>query len=220
MIRLIPVSIIALVAACGRAPDDSPPIAGLPTEARQAIFSPLGPDAEREGFIYSNPGQPGPFVMRIRELPGSIVPPHTHDFDENITVVEGTWYFAIGAEYDPAKLRKLPTGSYVFIPKGTPMFGYAPDGATVQVHGDGPFNQAWLGRAVSLEPEIFLGSEGALPSSFTFRKGETVSTPRGPGEVLQGYAIGNLVQYVIHSADKGIFMVDERDMKRLPTERR
>lgn len=219
MKRLVPACIFSLLSACGRAPDNPPSTAGSPVEAQQAVFAPLDTDAKREGVVYGDPSKPGPFVVRIRELPGTIVPPHTHDFDEHITVVEGTWYFAIGAEYDPAKLRKLPTGSYVFIPTGTPMFGYAPDGATVQVHGNGPFNQAWLGRTVSLEPTFFPGSEGASPSSFAFRKGETVSTPRGPGEVLQGYASGSLVQYEIHSADKGIFMVDEGDMKRLPAER-
>jgi hypothetical protein len=31
-----------------------------------------------------------PFVIRIRELPGPVVPPHSHPVDEHITIVSGT----------------------------------------------------------------------------------------------------------------------------------
>ncbi|MES0875216.1 hypothetical protein [Sinimarinibacterium thermocellulolyticum] len=99
------------------------------------------------------------------------------------------------------------------------MFGYAPDGVTVQVHGDGPFNQAWVHPAFSLEwmPPVS-GFGTAPPSMFAFRKGDTVSTPRGSGEVLQGYRTGNNIQYEIYSAERGLFMADEKDMKRAPAE--
>ena len=59
--------------------------------------------------------------MRIRELPGAIVPPHSHPVDEHITVVEGTWYFALGDEFKPEALQELKVGSYAFAPMGSSM---------------------------------------------------------------------------------------------------
>ena len=43
--------------------------------------------------------------MRIRELPGTRIPLHSHPVDEHITVVQGTWYFAVGDTWDPARLQ-------------------------------------------------------------------------------------------------------------------
>ena len=62
--------------------------------------------------LYGDPGEVGePFVMRIRELPGSVIPPHKHPVDEHITVVQGTLYFGVGEKFDRAALKELKTGS-------------------------------------------------------------------------------------------------------------
>ncbi len=52
---------------------------------------PLGPLAGDAQILYGHPDSLGqPFVMRIRELPGTIVPPHTHPVDEHLTVVQAS----------------------------------------------------------------------------------------------------------------------------------
>src|ERR687895_613468 len=105
---------------------------------------PLRPMSQDVVILHGNPDAVGePFVMRIRELPGGIIPPHKHPVDEHITVVQGTLYFAVGDVFDRAALKELKTGSYAFIPKGSTMFGYTPDAAIVQVHGVGPFHIRW-----------------------------------------------------------------------------
>jgi hypothetical protein len=107
---------------------------GDPLEGGGRIV-PLRPFAGDAQIVSGDPEKPGePFVMRIRELPGSVAPPHTHPVDENITVVQGVWYFAIGETWDRTALRELKAGDYAFAPKGSTMFGYCPDGAVVQVH--------------------------------------------------------------------------------------
>jgi quercetin dioxygenase-like cupin family protein len=56
---------------------------------REFRIIPLKSMADDVEILYGDPELPGePFVMRIRELPGTIVPPHSHPVDENITVVE------------------------------------------------------------------------------------------------------------------------------------
>jgi quercetin dioxygenase-like cupin family protein len=159
-------------------------------------------------LLFGHPDSAGrSFVMRIRELPGTIVPPHQHPVDEHITVVSGTWFFGVGERFDSTALRELKAGAYAFAPAGTTMFGYSADGAVVQVHGVGPFHIRWRDGARLLDEP---GGEVA----FRFRKGDEVDSPRGPGRIRQGYASGTLVQYEIATVDGVLFMVREDQLRR------
>ena len=159
-------------------------------------------------FLFGHPDSAGrPFVMRIRELPGTIVPPHQHPVDEHITVVSGTWYFGAGERFDSTALRELTAGAYAFAPAGTTMFGYSPDGAVVQVHGIGPFHIHWR------DGVRLLGEPGGAVA-FRFRKGDAVVSPRGSGHIRQGYASGTLVQYEVARLDGALFMVSEDQLRR------
>lgn len=147
-----------------------------------------------------------PFVLRIRELPGTIVPPHTHPVDEHITIVQGTWYFGTGADFDSTALRELPAGSYAFAPAGTTMFAFAPELTIVQVHGIGPFHVHWIDGSQVLD-------EPGGAAAFRFRKGQSVSTPAGPGIVQQGYRSGSIVQYDVLLSDGDRRMVSEHAVR-------
>jgi len=169
-------------------------------EHRIIPLSPMSGDVE---ILYGNPETPGePFVMRIHELPGAIVPPHTHPVDENITVVQGTWYFGFGDTFDPTQLHELATGSYAFAPKGSSMFGFSPNGAIVQIHGIGPFSIHWHGGLHTLD-------DPDANRTFRFKKGMKVDSTRGSGTIFQGYASGKVVQYEIEDANGTHFMENE-----------
>ena len=208
--RLAPgVGLIALLTASAVvAADNRPPFDDAP------VFSPFRPLSANSERVFGDPNVAGrPFVVRIRELPGTIAPPHTHHFDENITVVRGTWKFGIGPKFDPAALHTLPAGSFIFIPRGTPMFGYAEEPVTVQVHGIGPFNQHFIAAAFSLtaaDPD-----DGWVMDStkFRFRAGQTVHSSRGSGRIQQGFATGEVVQYIIVRPNHELFMAQEKDMR-------
>lgn len=125
----------AMAAASGVARADS---GRGPRDPRTIPLGPMSGDVE---VLYGDPDAEGqPFVMRIRELPGTIVPPHSHPVDEHITVVQGTWYFGVGESYDSTALKELKAGSYAFAPGGATMFARSPELAIVQVHGVGPFH--------------------------------------------------------------------------------
>ncbi len=169
---------------------------------------PLRPMAGDVEVLHGDPEKAGqPFVMRIRELPGTRIPLHSHPVDEHITVVQGTWYFAVGETWDSAALRELKPGAYAFAPAGSTMFGYSPDGAVVQVHGVGPFHIRWQDGVATLDDP-----DG--PPRFRFRKGDQVQAPRGRGTIRQGYASGAIVQYEIRSGDGSLFMADEEVLRR------
>ena len=157
--------------------------------------------------ISGDPEKAGPFVMRIHELPGTRIPLHTHPVDENITVLQGTWYFAVAGKWDEKLLTPLHAGDYAYAPKGSTMFGYCPDGAIVQVHGVGPFLIHWHHGLKTLE-------DPDAQSTFTFKKGEHIQCTRGPGVIRHGYASGDIVQLEIKLDDGTVVMADQTDVHR------
>jgi quercetin dioxygenase-like cupin family protein len=176
-----------------------------PDGARLVPLREMAGDVE---ILSGDPEKAGePFVMRIRELPGSRIPLHSHSVDENLTVLEGTFHFAVGERWDAAALTELKAGSYAFIPGGSTMYGYSPDGAVVQVHGVGPFHIHWRGGLKTLD-------DADAGRTFAYRKGDAVLTPRGPGTIRQGYASGDIVQYEIVGAGGKPFMADQSDTRR------
>ena len=169
-------------------------------EHRIVPLRPMTGDVE---LLYGDPEMAGkPFVMRIRELPGAKVPPHSHPVDEHITVVQGTWYFALGTEFKREALQELKAGSYAFAPKGSTMFAFSPDGAVVQVHGIGPFQIHWKGGLHTLD-------DADAKTFFRLAKDMRVSSERGAARIVQGYASGKILQYELEGADGARFMADE-----------
>jgi hypothetical protein len=185
-------------------------------ELRRARFAPLAPMSQDVEVLFGDPEAVGkPFVMRIRELPGGVIPAHRHPVDEHITVVQGTLFFSVGDECDRKKMQKLETGSYVFIPKGSTMCGYTPEAAIVQVHGVGPFHIHWRARNTWRDSLKTLDSPDAS-SVFRFKKGERVVTKRGSGRIRQGYDSGEVIGYEIDGDDGTLFMAEESEVSAIP----
>ena len=182
---------------------------GTVADARLPRFVPLAPVMRADvELLTGHPDSAGrPFVMRIHELAGTVIPAHRHPVDEHLTVVRGRIRFGTGAAFDSAALRELGPGDYAFLPAGTVMFGVIDDDAVVQVHGTGPFHIHWL------DGLVVLGEAGSA-TTFTFRKGELVETARGPGVILEGYASGALVQYVVQRADSTRYMAHQAELRR------
>ena len=174
---------------------------------------PIRPMTSGVEVLHGDPDKAGaPFVIRIRELAGGIIPPHRHDVDEHITVAHGTLFFAVGENFDRAHLKEMKAGSYAFIPKGSVMFGYTPDAAIVQVHGIGPFNIHWRSTNGWHQGLKTLDSPDAA-GIFKFKRGELVVTPRGTGRVRQGYDSGEVIGYEIDGPDGALFMAEECEIE-------
>jgi len=189
-------------------------VSGQPKETRAHRIIPIRRMTEDVEILYGDPERAGePFVMRIRELPGTIIPPHKHPVDEHITVVEGTIYFAVGERFDRAAMKEIKAGGYAFIPKGSTMSGYIPDGAIVQVHGTGPFHIYWRAGTSWHTGHKTLDAADAA-THFKFRKGERVVAKRGRGCVRQAYDSGEILQYEIEGEDGSLFMALEDELRR------
>lgn len=200
--------LVALLASAGL---------GQSKETREPRIIPIASMSQDVEVLYGDPEEAGePFVIRIRELPGGVIPPHRHPVDEHITVVQGTIYFGTGETFDRAAAKEMKTGSYAFIPKGTTMFGWTPEPAIVQVHGVGPFHIHWRAGNAWRDHLKTLDDPDAA-SVFKFKKGERVVAGRGRGRIRQGYDSGEVVGYEIDGEDGTLFMALESELRRAET---
>ncbi len=89
--------------------------------------------------LFGDPSKPGPYVMRIKWLPGNMSRPHTHATDRFFVVISGTWWCGSGTKFDPDSTVPSPAGSYVIHHAGQPHYDGAKGEETViQVWGVGP----------------------------------------------------------------------------------
>ena len=97
--------------------------------------------------LSGDPSQPGPYVVRLKMPAGYRIAPHWHPTDEQVTVVSGTFSMGLGEKFDAHVTRDLPAGGYALMPAEVRHFAWTKDGATVQVHGIGPFALTYVNPA-------------------------------------------------------------------------
>jgi len=108
---------------------------------------PALPKGASLAVVTGDPGQPGPFTIRIRFPAGYQVPPHWHPTDEHVTVLSGTVAFGMGDKVDPAAMKELTAGGFARMPAEMRHYVTAKTEATLQVHGVGPFTLNYVNPA-------------------------------------------------------------------------
>jgi hypothetical protein len=92
-----------------------------------------------QAVLFGDPRKPGPYVARLKWLPGNMSRPHFHPNDRFFVVLSGTWWMGTGEKFDPDSTVPAPAGSYVIHYGGKVHYDGAKDGETiVQVWGMGP----------------------------------------------------------------------------------
>ena len=54
------------------------------------------PKGSQLAVLAGDPGKPGPFALRVKFPPNTLVAPHRHAIDENLTVISGELYHGMG----------------------------------------------------------------------------------------------------------------------------
>lgn len=98
------------------------------------------PGAPQHATLFGDSSQPGLYVDRIKFMPGMKVMPHWHpDTVRTVLVMSGTFYFAVGEQWDESKLKVYPAGTLYSESARSPHFGWAKDGEVIlQVTAIGP----------------------------------------------------------------------------------
>jgi hypothetical protein len=94
---------------------------------------------QETAVLFGDPEKPGPYVMRLRWLPGNMSRPHFHPNDRFFVVIEGTWWLGSGEKYDPDSTVPVGPGTYVFHKAGGIHYdGAKKEPVVIQVSGMGP----------------------------------------------------------------------------------
>jgi ChrR Cupin-like domain len=101
------------------------------------VRNPAG--TNEQAVLFGDPSKPGPYVVRLKWLPGSMSRPHFHPNDRFFVVISGTWWMGTGERFDPDATVPVPAGSYVIDYAGKVHYDGAQDEeAIIQVWGIGP----------------------------------------------------------------------------------
>jgi hypothetical protein len=105
------------------------------------------PPGAKIAVLEGNPSKEGPFVFRVKAPDGYRIPPHTHPKTERITVISGTFNIGMGAEFDAAKAKPMPVGTYGYWGAGMKHFVWIKGETVVQFHGMGPWKIEYVNPA-------------------------------------------------------------------------
>jgi len=105
----------------------------------------IGPS--QMALVSGDPSQAGPFVVRIKSPAGTVIAPHWHPTDENLTVLEGKFGIGTGDAFDPSKLTVMERGDFTEMPGKMHHFAKAITDTVVQIHGIGPFAVTFVNPA-------------------------------------------------------------------------
>jgi quercetin dioxygenase-like cupin family protein len=141
-------AVLAAVAAGAQTPSTAPAhVTFTPDALVWADPPPSLPAGARIAVLSGNPGAPGPFTVRVKFPAGYKVMPHWHPTAENVTVISGTFALGEGDTFDMKALHSMPAGSFSMMPAEMHHYAYTKDGATFQIHGEGPFTVNYVNAA-------------------------------------------------------------------------
>jgi hypothetical protein len=142
-VALVLVPALSLLAQAPPAPTAAPAQpAHIALDAKELKWGdppPVLPKGARMAVLSGDPGKSGPFVIRLQMPAGYKIAPHWHPTDEHGTVLSGTFSLGMGEIFDKSKGKTFGPGGYAMLPAEMRHYAWTKSGATVQVHGMGPF---------------------------------------------------------------------------------
>ena len=106
------------------------------------------PKGSQIAVLAGDPGKPGPFVLRVKFPANTLVAPHSHATAENLTVLTGDFYHAMGETVDKTRGDQMKPGGFVYLPDGMPHYVWTTaTESVVQVTETGPFGLLYVNAA-------------------------------------------------------------------------
>jgi mannose-6-phosphate isomerase-like protein (cupin superfamily) len=123
------------------------PVMVTPDDVKWVDASPKFPPGLKMAVLSGDPSKPELFAMRLKAPANYKVAPHFHSTAENLTIVSGTMYVAIGDTFDAAKCKALPAGSFGVVPAKAHHYAYFKEETVVQINSMGPFDLNFVNPA-------------------------------------------------------------------------
>jgi hypothetical protein len=118
-----------------------------PAKLTWGAAPPALPKGASAAILSGNPAEAGPFTLRLKFPAGYKIQPHWHPTTEHVTVLSGAIAMGTGEKFDIPAAHPLAVGGFSVMPAETRHYLYSKGGATVQVHGIGPFILTYVNPA-------------------------------------------------------------------------
>jgi hypothetical protein len=126
---------------------DDHPIIVLGADIRWQSGPASLPPGAQMAVLMGDPGEPGPFTMRLRLPANYRIPPHFHQGDEVVTVISGTFHVGMGETFDEAHTVALTAGSYGAFPTGMAHYAFTRVETVIQLNNVGPWAVTYVNPA-------------------------------------------------------------------------
>lgn len=108
---------------------------------------PVFPAGAELSVVQGDPGGDGFYVVRARMPGGYRIAPHWHPTAENVTVISGSMYVAVGDTFDASKGEKVGAGGYFSLPSLMHHYAWSEGPTEIQIHGIGPLAIVYVNPA-------------------------------------------------------------------------
>lgn len=106
------------------------------------------PPGGQVALMVGSPGQPGPFIARVKLPADYKIQPHTHPDERVYTVISGTFYVGFGDKFNSENLKALSAGSLFVLPANVSHYHWMKSGeAVVQISSIGPSATDYINHA-------------------------------------------------------------------------
>lgn len=102
------------------------------------------PAGAKLAVLEGNPFAEGLYTMRLWMPDGYKLPPHWHLRVEHVTVISGAFNLGMGEKFDQSVGRRMPAGSFGFLPPQMKHFAWATGETVIQLHGLGPWEIVYV----------------------------------------------------------------------------
>jgi quercetin dioxygenase-like cupin family protein len=116
-------------------------------EAKWGPAPPVVPPGAEIAVLAGDPSKPAPYAVRLRFPAHYAIPAHSHPTDENVVVVSGALYMAMGDKLDKSAGHALGVGGYALMPANANHFAYTEDATTIVLYGQGPVEFKYVNPA-------------------------------------------------------------------------
>jgi Domain of unknown function (DUF4437) len=109
-------------------------------------WGPMGPGGLATAIAEGDPSKPGPFTMMLKLRDGGWIPPHFHNVDKRLVVIQGVLLMGHGDAIDAATTTPLKTGGVAVMPAGEHRYEGGRGETIVALIAEGPFTTTMVKR--------------------------------------------------------------------------
>jgi quercetin dioxygenase-like cupin family protein len=105
------------------------------------------PPGAQIAVLAGDPTKAGPYTVRLKFPANYDIPAHSHPTDENVAVVSGEFFVAMGAKLDRTSGTGLRPGGFGMLPANMNHFAYSKTETTILLYGQGPVDFKYVNPA-------------------------------------------------------------------------